>query len=94
MDKQIKALEDLITTEYSNITGIAINKNGQNIYEAYFNGYTPDDTTHIMSVTKSILSALIGIAIDNNYIQSCLVHNKNTQSCRGDSSKLQREFPQ
>lgn len=24
----------------------------------------------------------------------CLVHNKNTQSCRGDSSKLQREFPQ
>ena len=70
MDKQIKAREDLITTEYSNITGIAINKNGQNIYEAYFNGYTPDDTTHIMSVTKSILSALIGIAIDNNYIQS------------------------
>ena len=40
MDKQIKALEDLITTEYSNITGIVINKNGQNIYEAYFNGYT------------------------------------------------------
>ncbi len=70
MDKQIKALEDLITTEYSNITGIAINKNGQNIYEAYFNGYTPDNTTHIMSVTKSILSALIGIAIDNNYIKS------------------------
>ena len=26
MDKQIKALEDLITTEYSNITGIVINK--------------------------------------------------------------------
>ena len=28
------------------------------------------------------------------YRQKCLVHNKNTQSCRGDSSKLQREFPQ
>ena len=26
--------------------------------------------------------------------QSCLVHNKNTQNCRGASSKLQREFPQ
>lgn len=24
----------------------------------------------------------------------CLVHNKNTQNCRGASSKLQREFPQ
>ena len=30
-------------------------------------------------------------SISNNI---CLVHNKNTQSCRGDSSKLQREFPQ
>ena len=25
---------------------------------------------------------------------NCLVHNKNTQNCRGASSKLQREFPQ
>ena len=32
-----------------------------------------------------------GFAKDTVY---CLVHNKNTQSCRGDSSKLQREFPQ
>lgn len=24
----------------------------------------------------------------------CLMHNKNTQNCRGASSKLQREFPQ
>ena len=28
------------------------------------------------------------------FYDGCLVHNKNTQSCRGDSSKLQREFPQ
>ena len=26
--------------------------------------------------------------------ENCLVHNKNTQNCRGASSKLQREFPQ
>ena len=24
----------------------------------------------------------------------CLVYNKNTQNCRGDSPKLQREIPQ
>ena len=24
----------------------------------------------------------------------CLVYNKNTQNCRGDSQKLQREIPQ
>ena len=26
--------------------------------------------------------------------QACLLYNKIPQSCRGDSSKLQREFPQ
>ena len=34
------------------------------------------------------------IALENAGLSACLVHNKNTQSCRGDSSKLQREFPQ
>ena len=28
------------------------------------------------------------------HLRDCLVHNKNTQNCRGASSKLQREFPQ
>lgn len=27
-------------------------------------------------------------------IHDCLVYNKNTQNCRGDSPKLQREIPQ
>ena len=30
----------------------------------------------------------------SNCAERCLVHNKNTQNCRGASSKLQREFPQ
>ena len=27
-------------------------------------------------------------------LKECLVYNKNTQNCRGDSPKLQREIPQ
>ena len=27
-------------------------------------------------------------------LDACLVYNKNTQNCRGDSPKLQREIPQ
>ena len=30
----------------------------------------------------------------NKAEQECLVYNKNTQNCRGDSPKLQREIPQ
>ena len=28
------------------------------------------------------------------YVLDCLVYNKNTQNCRGDSPKLQKEIPQ
>ena len=35
---------------------------------------------------------LIELAVANQTI--CLVYNKNTQNCRGDSPKLQREIPQ
>ena len=38
---------------------------------------------------------IVGKGKSGNLIASdCLVHNKNTQNCRGASSKLQREFPQ
>lgn len=39
-------------------------------YERYFNGYGPDNTHHVASVTKSIISALIGIAADAKYIKN------------------------
>lgn len=45
-------------------------KNGTKVYEKYFNGYTADNAVHVYSVTKSVLSALIGIAIDQGYIGS------------------------
>lgn len=59
-----------IESEYSNIAGLAIQKNGELLYEQYYNGYQDSDTIHICSVTKSIFSILIGIAIDQGYIRS------------------------
>ena len=32
--------------------------------------------------------------LERKEIEDCLVYNKNTQNCRGDSPKLQREIPQ
>ncbi|MEC0226737.1 serine hydrolase domain-containing protein [Paenibacillus alba] len=67
---KLSELEPMIQSEYSNINGIVVVRNGYVAYEKYYNGYGPDDTHHVASVTKSILSALIGIAIDASYIQS------------------------
>lgn len=63
-------MEKLINSSYSNMAGIVVRKNGKTVYENYYNGYTANNTIHVASVTKSIFSALIGIAIDKGYIKS------------------------
>ncbi|HEX3077934.1 MAG TPA: serine hydrolase [Lachnospiraceae bacterium] len=71
MDQRKKiGLEKIINSSYSNTAGIIILKNSKVVYEKYFNEYTANNAVHIASVTKSILSALIGIAIENGYIKS------------------------
>lgn len=66
----ISNFEDLIKNEYSNIAGITITKNENLVYEKYFDGYAKDDVLHVASVTKSVLSVLIGIAVDKDYIKN------------------------
>ncbi|MDL2324259.1 beta-lactamase family protein [Ruminococcaceae bacterium OttesenSCG-928-A16] len=70
----VTQLEKRIADEYSNTTGIVVLKNGEQVYSNYFNGTTANDTIHVFSVTKSIFSALLGIAIGQGYIQN--VHQK------------------
>ncbi len=62
--------ERLISTNYKNIAGIIVQKNGKLLYENYFNKYTASNPVHIASVTKSIFSALIGIALEKKHIKS------------------------
>jgi len=61
-------LEDIINRDYTNIAGVIILKKDKVIYEHYFNECTARNTIHVASVTKSIFSALIGIAIGKGYI--------------------------
>lgn len=71
MDKDLsRRLHSAITSEYGNTNGIVVVRNGSIVYEEYFNGYGPDMPVHVASVTKSVLSALVGIAIDQGYIPS------------------------
>ncbi|WP_102272480.1 serine hydrolase domain-containing protein [Cytobacillus massiliigabonensis] len=68
--ENLSRLESIIKSEYWNVNGIVVVKNGLIAYEHYFNGYSSNDVHHVASVTKSILSALIGIAIDTGYIKN------------------------
>lgn len=70
IQEKMKELENTIKSDYSNITGIVVHKNGRKAYESYFNEYTADHTMHVFSVTKSIISVLIGIAVDKGLIKS------------------------
>jgi CubicO group peptidase (beta-lactamase class C family) len=63
-------LEKLINSSYNNTAGIIVLKNGKTLYENYYNGYTAADNIHVFSVTKSIISILLGIAIDKGYIKN------------------------
>lgn len=69
MNKEnLNNMDKLIKKDYKNMTGIVINRDGNNIYENYFNGCTKESSLHIYSVTKSIVSLLLGIAIDRGLI--------------------------
>ncbi len=68
--EKIKELEKTINSDYSNIAGIIVQKNGIGLYENYFNECTATSRIHVYSVTKSIISILIGIAKDKGYIKS------------------------
>lgn len=63
-------MEKVINKSYNNIGGIVVLKSDKTLYENYFNECTADSTLHVFSVTKSIISILIGIAIDKGYIKS------------------------
>ncbi|SJZ39386.1 serine hydrolase domain-containing protein [Anaerorhabdus furcosa] len=68
--KKIEELNQIILKDYDNTAGIIVMKSDEILYENYFNGSNPNNAVHIFSVTKSIVSILIGIAIDKGYIKS------------------------
>ena len=53
------------------IDSVTVVRNGTLVADMYFNPLYPPDTKHILhSCTKSVVSALVGIAIDEGYIDS------------------------
>lgn len=67
--EKVTELEKTINKDYRNVAGIIVIINGKTLYENYFNECTATSRIHVYSVTKSIISILIGIAIDKGYIK-------------------------
>jgi len=68
--EEVTELEKKILKDYGNIAGLVVLKEGKTLYENYFNGCTATSRIHVYSVTKSIVSLLLGIALDKGYIKS------------------------
>lgn len=55
---------------FKKITSILIAREGQLVYEAYFDGSLPNRLRNPRSVTKTVTSMLIGIALDKGFLPS------------------------
>ena len=67
-------IKNIVNQEYENTLGIVVYKDNKKVYEEYFNGANKDESVHTFSIAKSVVSILIGIAIDKGYIKS--IHQK------------------
>lgn len=64
-----ESLHCYVEQHQDNICGIVALRNGQVRYSDYWRGYGPRDTVHVMSVTKSVVSLLTGMALDQGLIR-------------------------
>ena len=68
--EELHALVSGSTGNESNICQIYALRNGKAAYEDCWHSYKTDDAVNVMSVTKSVMSILTGIAIDRGCIKS------------------------
>jgi CubicO group peptidase (beta-lactamase class C family) len=63
-------LHEYVANNENNICEITAIKDGEVVLEDYWNGYKPGDTLNVMSVTKSVVGLMVGIAIDKGFIEN------------------------
>jgi len=67
---KLAELDPVIRSQYSNLNGMIVVRKGYVVFEKYYHHCGPEDAHNVASVTKSITSALIGIAVGAGYIRS------------------------
>lgn len=74
LQSAIKDANQLIETDsrqfFKNVESLIVWHSGDIIFEMYYNNYNKDSLHHIQSQTKSIIALILGIAIDNGFVDS------------------------
>ncbi|MCP4583076.1 MAG: serine hydrolase [candidate division Zixibacteria bacterium] len=70
----IELSDKIIDDHYKGINSLLIIRNDALLFEGYYNGFDREDRRRLYSVTKSVSSALIGIAIDKDYIEDVNIY--------------------
>ncbi|MCE1253694.1 MAG: beta-lactamase family protein [Anaerolineae bacterium] len=68
--EKLAELDAIIPSAYNNINGIVIVRGGAIIFERYYHDCNAYQPQHVASVTKSVLSALIGLSIGGGFIKN------------------------
>ena len=66
----LQEMLDAIDEQNLNIDSVVVVHNGYIVTERYYSPYKKDTPHEVYSITKSVVSALIGIAIQEGYINS------------------------
>jgi CubicO group peptidase (beta-lactamase class C family) len=53
-----------------NLTSLLVARHGRLVLERYYRGAARDDRNHVFSITKSVVSALVGIALRDGQLRS------------------------
>ncbi|MCP4726134.1 MAG: serine hydrolase [bacterium] len=61
-------MNDIFVNDHDYLQSILIARNGKLVFEEYKDGFDRTSLHHLQSATKSITSALVGIAIDRGFI--------------------------
>jgi CubicO group peptidase (beta-lactamase class C family) len=69
LGEYLSVLEREIKARYRRINAFLVVRRGYLVFERYFGRFGQEDTHLVASVTKSFISALVGIAIDRGYIE-------------------------
>ncbi|MGL6262307.1 serine hydrolase domain-containing protein [Vibrio sp. WXL210] len=65
-----KSVAELISTQYQNITGLIATRRGNEELHYFAPGFSSQTPVHLSSVTKSITSMLVGVALEHGHIKS------------------------
>ena len=86
-------MENILKGDIKNIHSILLVKNGKLIFEEYFYGYDRDTTHFQASVSKSITSILVGIAIDQKLAPDVKTKVYNLFSKYKDTKWIYQKYP-